>query len=390
MSMRVRVDQGIFTQYPKTQIGFVVATLNQNPDSTVVDSIVSKLKGILLEKGFQEGKPVQQDPRIAVWRNTFNSFGVKGSELPSSVEALTRRAFKEQFPRILPAIDLYNAHSVASLLPMGGYDLKRLQGDVSIQHAKVAGQFLGIGSKEAVTVDPKHVVYQDEEGVICWLWNHKDAARTSITADTQEAIFFFDSVDPSVPGTTSMQVAIESFWNSLIQIGAKPHMNGILSASHPEKRINLAANSSIDAFASEPPLSSSNEIVKILFNGLPDAMIEALRQHPMSLFQLDGNSQSLLMHSAVGGWKPIFNYVLFQLDRLVAADRITEEQKRQFLDTRSFFDETALHTTARHHQIEMAQQLIAAGCTRDLINQSGQTAKQVAQEKGHLGIVALL
>ena len=390
MSMRVFVDKGIFAQYPKTQIGFVVATLNQNPDPKVIDTMVSKLKGLLLEKGFQEGKPVQQDPRIAIWRNTFNTFGVKGSEIPSSVEALTKRAFKEQFPRILPAIDLYNAHSVASLLPMGGYDLNKVIGDVSIQHAKVAGHFLGIGSKEPVAVDPKHVVYQDEEGVICWLWNHKDAARTSITADTKEAIFFFDCVDPSIPGTTPMQQAIEGFWNSLIQIGAKPQMNGILSASQPEKRIRLSAYSPLDTFQAEQPLSSSNEMVHIQSNGAPEETIRLLRQHPMSIFQMDGNNQSLLMHAAAGGWDLIFNYVLFQLNRLEKADRITLEQKMKFLNNTSVFGETALHTATRHHRLEMAKHLLDAGCDRNSINTSGLTPKQLALEKGHFDMAEIM
>ncbi len=76
---------------------------------------------------------------------------------------------------------------------MGGYDVRSAQGDISVRLTKQGEEFTAIGNPEPVKCDPGVVVYTDEAGIICWAWNHRDAARTCLNAETRKAIFFADS-----------------------------------------------------------------------------------------------------------------------------------------------------------------------------------------------------
>ena len=79
---------------------------------------------------------------------------------------------------------------------MGAYDLEKVEGDIVIRLSKANETFLGIGDANPLISHPGVVVYSDNGGIICWAWNHRDAARTSLSRNTNKAIFFADSALP--------------------------------------------------------------------------------------------------------------------------------------------------------------------------------------------------
>ena len=70
-------------------------------------------------------------------------------------------------------------------------------------------------------LDPAHIVYGDEEQVICWLWNHKDSQATCIDKKTTHAIFFVDAA--TKPVHWDMQKTVDFLSELLEKIGSKSY-----------------------------------------------------------------------------------------------------------------------------------------------------------------------
>lgn len=138
---------------------------------------------------------ILDSPAIREWRTAFQKFGVKPGKYRSSIEQLYRRALKQEIIETrLPLVNLYCYISLIEMVPMGAYDVEKVQGDIAIRFSKANEPFLGIGDAAPLISNPGVVVYSDEGGIICWAWNHRDAARTCLSPKTNRAIFFADSV----------------------------------------------------------------------------------------------------------------------------------------------------------------------------------------------------
>src|SRR5690349_1753600 len=75
------------------------------------------------------GRAPHEDPHMAAWRAAYTAFGSKPNRTRNSAEALARRALADGgLPRINRLVDVYNAISVAHLIPVGGEDLDRVRG----------------------------------------------------------------------------------------------------------------------------------------------------------------------------------------------------------------------------------------------------------------------
>ncbi|GGX01849.1 hypothetical protein GCM10010383_34960 [Streptomyces lomondensis] len=102
-----------------------------------------------------DGRAPHEDPHMAAWREAYTAFGAKPSRTRNSAEALAKRALSEAgLPRINLLVDLYNAVSVAHLIPVGGEDIDRIQGGMRLvghlpagEHGPDAGRRGGGGSR---------------------------------------------------------------------------------------------------------------------------------------------------------------------------------------------------------------------------------------------------
>ncbi|MEU5209251.1 phenylalanine--tRNA ligase beta subunit-related protein [Streptomyces sp. NPDC020742] len=145
------------------------------------------------------GRAVQDDPHLAAWRAAYTAFGSKASRTRNSAEALARRALADGgLPRINRLVDLYNAVSVAHLIPVGGEDLDRIQGGMRLVRATGDEPFVTVaGGAEAVEYpDPGEVVWCDDEGVTCRRWNWRQGTRTRLTEDSVNALFLLERMAP--------------------------------------------------------------------------------------------------------------------------------------------------------------------------------------------------
>ncbi|MFI2213773.1 B3/4 domain-containing protein [Streptomyces sp. NPDC020141] len=145
------------------------------------------------------GRAPHEDPHMAAWREVYTAFGSKPSRTRNSAEALARRALADGgLPRINALVDLYNAISVAHLLPVGGEDLDLVRGGMRLLRATGEEPFVtAAGGEETVEhPDAGEVVWCDDEGVTCRRWNWRQGPRTRLTEETVNAVFLLEALAP--------------------------------------------------------------------------------------------------------------------------------------------------------------------------------------------------
>ena len=87
--------------------------------------------------------------------------------------------------------------AVLHILPVGGEDLDKIVGDVLLTRASndEPAVFL-LGEKEARAPRAGEIIYKDEVGAICRRWNWKEADRTKLTQETQNAFLVIETLPP--------------------------------------------------------------------------------------------------------------------------------------------------------------------------------------------------
>ena len=182
---------------------------------------------------FQTGS-VQDHPHVAVWREAYRKFGAKPKDNPSSIENLVRRSIKGQAMRhINLLVDLYNTISLRYILPVGGEDLEKIQGDIELTFAggnEPAVKLLG--EPEARPPKPGEVIYKDEIGAICRRWNWKEADRTKFTEDTQHGFIVIERLPPVEPAIVNR--AINELAEMIQTHCSGSVVKGTLNATNPE------------------------------------------------------------------------------------------------------------------------------------------------------------
>ncbi|MFD5569053.1 B3/B4 domain-containing protein [Streptomyces cadmiisoli] len=146
-----------------------------------------------------DGRAPHEDPHLAAWRETYTAFGAKPSRTRNSAEALARRALTGAgLPRINVLVDLYNAVSVAHLVPVGGEDIDRIAGSMRLVRATGDEDFVTVdGGQEVVEhPEPGEVIWRDDAGVTCRRWNWRQGPRTRLTEETVSGIFLLESLAP--------------------------------------------------------------------------------------------------------------------------------------------------------------------------------------------------
>ncbi|KMS83657.1 MULTISPECIES: B3/4 domain-containing protein [Streptomyces] len=157
------------------------------------------------------GRAPHEDPHMAAWREVYTAFGAKPSRTRNSAEALAKRALSDAgLPRINLLVDLYNAISVARLIPVGGEDIDRVQGGMRLVRAIGEEDFVTVaaGAEAVEHPEPGEVVWRDDAGVTCRRWNWRQGPRTRLTEETTSAVFLLETLAP-VPVEEARSAATE-------------------------------------------------------------------------------------------------------------------------------------------------------------------------------------
>lgn len=200
------IDDRLFGLFPGLKIGVLVCRVdNTRYGEDVLDPVIRRVL-----TGFSYEKP-QDHPQIKVWRQAFNKVGVSASKYQSSIEALVRRVLKgDVFPRINPVVDLYNAVSLEFLVPIGGHDLRTIDGNIFLGFAEGGEPFLPIEGGEQELAQKGEVVYKDDRAVLTRRWVWRQSNKDKVTAQTTSIFIPVDAmegVSPSLPEAAMERIA---------------------------------------------------------------------------------------------------------------------------------------------------------------------------------------
>lgn len=198
--MKLIISSAIVEKFPDTRIGGVVARgLESRPEApALLSAMKEEARSRLLASGLSTEK-LTQHPHIAAWRRTYQGFGVKAKKHKPTAEALVRRILKgEQVPSINPAVDAYLCVQLGTMLPVGGYDLGSLEGDVRLEISPGGEAFTALGGAEEETAAGE-VVYRDASRVLTRRWNYRDCDPCKITSESRAVVLVAEAADAAIP-----------------------------------------------------------------------------------------------------------------------------------------------------------------------------------------------
>ncbi|MFA4818970.1 MAG: phenylalanine--tRNA ligase beta subunit-related protein [Patescibacteria group bacterium] len=195
--MKFKIDHKIFEKFPGLTVGVVVCkNLDNSGTQEEVQKDIRIQESNIREKYNTE--TLSQTPRIDVWRKTYAAFGAKSKENKSSVENLYRLILQGiNLRHINKLVDIYNLISLKHMVPVGGENMDKIQGDVILTLAEPnEPAVLLLGDKEPRPPHAGEVIYKDDISAICRRWNWREADRTKFTEETKNCFLVIEGLLP--------------------------------------------------------------------------------------------------------------------------------------------------------------------------------------------------
>ncbi len=225
--MKITIDPVLFETTSQFKIGIIHYT------KIVVSESPQMIKG--RTRLFQENlyfelqeKPVTERPGIAEWRKVWKSFGADPNRYRHSAESLMRRISKENYlePFHL-AVDLNNFFSLQFEIPIGIYDLSKIEGDVLLSVGNEETSYEGLNGRDNSL---KNILCsKDEKGAFGSPF--VDSKRTAVTEETTNALQIF-YLRPSL-ADAECQELLQSAGKMFCQVSGGDYKTFILSSSEP-------------------------------------------------------------------------------------------------------------------------------------------------------------
>lgn len=194
--MKLKIDAKIFEKFPELKLGAVTARNIDNHG--VSDEIMQLIRE--KEREIRENydtETLSQHPKINSWRGAYSSFGAKPKKYKSSVEGLYRMILKGlDLRHINKIVDLFNYISIKYMIPAGGDDMAKVDGDITLKFAVGDEPFTALNSKEKGIAKEGEVVYADSKEVLCRRWNWRESDKTKMTEKTKDVILVVEALPP--------------------------------------------------------------------------------------------------------------------------------------------------------------------------------------------------
>ncbi len=140
---------------------------------------------------------VKDNPNIRPFRDLYWKLGLDPTKIRLAHEALIRRILRSGLPRINPIVDLGNAVGIKYILPIGIYDLDKLNsGKLMLRRARDGEEVKLLGTEKAVKLDRRYIVLSTENNRIIHVYPHRDCQETSITQQTKNILVIVGSIRP--------------------------------------------------------------------------------------------------------------------------------------------------------------------------------------------------
>ncbi len=189
------VEKAIFEAFPDFKRGVVIVDDMKNEARN--SKIASLLEEVMASR--RGGENWLEHEFIKAWEEAHRKFGSNPNRFPPSIKALIKRIQKGgRIPFINSAVALFNYISIKYLIPCGGDDADKVEGNMRLGFATGKERFLPLGGKEEEHPEPGEVIYFDDKtlNVMCRRWNWRNGDFSKITESTRRAVINLDGIGP--------------------------------------------------------------------------------------------------------------------------------------------------------------------------------------------------
>ena len=157
MMKKVVIEERIFEVFPGFKRGLVIV---KDIDNTAEnEAIKGLLDEVIKEKA---GLDYKNLPQILAWDEAHRKFGSNPNNYPPSIKSLLERVVKgKNIPFINSVVAVFNYISLKYLVPCGGDDLEKIEGNLCLGFAKGDEKFRAIGAETEDNPIPGEVIYFD-------------------------------------------------------------------------------------------------------------------------------------------------------------------------------------------------------------------------------------
>jgi len=177
--------------------------------------------------------PLSQLESLAAWRRAFREFGVDPTQYRSASEALLRRLTKKgSLPSIDLLVDIGNLVSIRYALPVAVFDMRALQGTVTVHFADGSERYSELGESAEEHPKPGEVVFSDETGLVLarrWCWRQSEPSAAS--AQTRACLITIEAHHAT--GRRDIEAALHDLLTLLKEYAGGTFTSAILDAEHP-------------------------------------------------------------------------------------------------------------------------------------------------------------
>jgi DNA/RNA-binding domain of Phe-tRNA-synthetase-like protein len=191
---KIIIDEKIFEKYPDFIRGIIAVNgLKNNPEN-------KEIKG-LLDREIKEktGQNLLEEEFVRAWDKVYEGFGSNPNKFPPSIKSLLKRIGKGgQIPFINSVVALFNYISIKYLIPCGGDDVDKIEGNLKLGFAEGKENFTPLGSEGKETPEAGEVIYFDDKtlNVMCRRWNWRNGDFSRITPQTKKIVINVDGIAP--------------------------------------------------------------------------------------------------------------------------------------------------------------------------------------------------
>ncbi len=194
--MKFKIDSKIFEKFPELNIGIVTVKGFDNTGSN------EEIMNLIMEKENQiretfNTETLSQNPKIDAWRKAYSSFGAKPKKYKCSVENLYRMILQEiELRHINKIVDIYNYISIKHIIPVGGDDINKIDGNITLKFAGGNEPFVELNSEETKNPKEGEVVYVDDKEILCRRWNWRECDKSKMTEETKNVALVVEGLPP--------------------------------------------------------------------------------------------------------------------------------------------------------------------------------------------------
>jgi DNA/RNA-binding domain of Phe-tRNA-synthetase-like protein len=198
--MEFRHADSIWRNFPELAAGVVLLT-GVDAGDDAAEAAGKRLQPFLDTAQHRLAGVTEADlPEIRAWRAAFARMGLKPTQYRCAAESLLRRFRREgALPSINPLVDLCNAVSLASAIPVAAFDVAHVSSPLMVREATGTERYRSF-SGETEHPYPGEVIFADASGEAhARRWSHRQSARSAVSAQTSSALIVAEAMHESAP-----------------------------------------------------------------------------------------------------------------------------------------------------------------------------------------------